>query len=70
VIKLANAAGFQLIDSSEINANPKDIKNYPSGLYSLPPSLRGSKSDPELRAKVLKIGESDRMTLKFVKPEA
>lgn len=69
VIKMANAAGFKLVASAEINANIKDTKDYPSGLYSLPPSLKGSKSDDELREKVLTIGESDRMTLKFIKPE-
>jgi len=68
VLMLAENAGFELIDSAEINANPADTKDYPSGLYSLPPSLRGSKSDSKLREKVLKIGESDRMTLKFKKP--
>lgn len=68
VLMLAKNAGFELLESSEINANPADTKDYPSGLYSLPPSLRGSSSDKELRQKVLKIGESDRMTLKFVKP--
>ena len=69
VLMLAKNAGFEFIESAEINANPADTKDYPSGLYSLPPTLKGSKSDPELREKVLKIGESDRMTLKFVKPE-
>lgn len=69
VIKLATDAGFKLIASAEVNGNPKDTKDYPSGLYSLPPSLKGSALDKELRAKVLAIGESDRMTLKFVKPK-
>ena len=69
VIMLAEKAGFKLIDSAEINANPKDTKNYPKGLYSLPPSLKGTSQDEELRQKVLSIGESDRMTLKFVKPK-
>lgn len=69
VLMLAKNAGFEFIESSEINANPADTKDYPRGLYSLPPSLKGSKPDSELREKVLKIGESDRMTLKFVKPE-
>jgi len=68
VLMLAKKAGFQLIDSAEINANPKDTKDYPNGLYSLPPSLKGSTFDSSLRQKVLTIGESDRMTLKFVKP--
>lgn len=67
VIKLAEKAGFVLVDSAEINANPKDTKDYPKGLYSLPPSLRGSLFDSELRKQVLAIGESDRMTLKFTK---
>lgn len=68
VLMLANKAGFKLLAQSEINANPKDTKDYPNGLYSLPPSLKGSTFNKELRAKVLDIGESDRMTLKFVKP--
>ena len=67
VLMLAKNAGFELLESAEINANPADTKDYPNGLYSLPPSLKGSRSDKELRAKVLAIGESDRMTLKFIK---
>ncbi len=69
VMMLAKKAGFELLDSSEINANPNDTKDYPKGLYSLPPSLKGSTINFELRKKVLAIGESDRMTLKFVKPK-
>lgn len=68
LIKLAEAAGFELLDSAEINANPLDTKDYPNGLYSLPPSLRGSTFNKELRNRVLEIGESDRMTLMFTKP--
>ena len=68
VLMLAKNAGFEFIESAEINANPADTKDYPSGLYSLPPTLRGTKFNTELREKVLKIGESDRMTLKFRKP--
>ena len=68
VIELAESAGFELLGTSEINANPRDTKDYPEGLYSLPPSLRNTESDPALRDKVLAIGESDRMTLKFRKP--
>jgi predicted methyltransferase len=68
VLMLAKNAGLELIDSAEINANPKDTKDYPSGLYSLPPTLKGSTFNRPLRDKVLAIGESDRMTLKFVKP--
>lgn len=66
VIAMAEAAGFKLADSSEINANPKDIADYPEGVWTLPPSLALKDKD---REKYLAIGESDRMTLKFVKPE-
>jgi predicted methyltransferase len=69
VLMLARNAGFELLASAEINANSADTKDYPSGLYSLPPSLKGSSFNRELREKVLNIGESDRMTLKFVKPQ-
>lgn len=65
VIALAEAAGFQLAARSEINANPKDIKDYPKGVWTLPPSLAEKELD---REKYLAIGESDRMTLKFIKP--
>ena len=62
---LAERAGFRLVASSEINANPLDTKDHPNGVWSLPPALRGGEAD---RARFLAIGESDRMTLKFVKP--
>lgn len=65
VIKLAEEAGFHLAAKSEINANPKDTKDYPKGVWTLPPTLRLGDTD---KAKYLAIGESDRMTLKFVKP--
>ena len=65
VIKLATDAGFKLVAQSEINANPKDTKDYPKGVWTLPPSLALKDVD---RDKYLAIGESDRMTLKFVKP--
>lgn len=65
VIKLATDAGFTLAEKSEINANPKDTKDYEKGVWTLPPSLQLGDKD---RAKYLAIGESDRMTLKFVKP--
>jgi predicted methyltransferase len=65
VIGLARAAGFRLVATSEINANPKDTKNYPKGVWTLPPTLALGEED---RARYLAIGESDRMTLKFVKP--
>ena len=65
IVAFAEAAGFQLAGESEINANPKDTKDYPKGVWTLPPSLTEGDTD---RAKYVAIGESDRMTLKFVKP--
>lgn len=65
VIDLAKKAGFKLVAKSEINANPKDKANHPEGVWTLPPSLRLGDKD---RAKYEAIGESDRMTLKFIKP--
>lgn len=65
VVKLAKEAGFVLGASSEINANAKDNANHPKGVWTLPPRLRLGDKDKE---KYLAIGESDRMTLKFVKP--
>lgn len=65
VIKMAKAAGFRLVAKSEINANQKDKKDYPDGVWTLPPTLKLKEKD---REKYLAIGESDRMTLKFVKP--
>ena len=66
VKKLAAGAGFRFVGSSEINANPSDTKNHPLGVWTLPPTLRLGAQD---RAKYLAIGESDRMTLRFVKPQ-
>ena len=60
-------AGFKLAGKSEINANPKDTKDYEGGVWTLPPSL--AKKDKD-RDKYVAIGESDRMTLKFVKAPA
>lgn len=65
VIAFATKAGFKLEEKSEINANPKDTKDYPEGVWTLPPTLALKDKD---RAKYLAIGESDRMTLRFVKP--
>lgn len=65
VRRLAEAAGFKFVGSSEINANPKDTKDHPEGVWTLPPTLELGDKD---REKYLAIGESDRMTLKFVKP--
>ena len=66
IIALAGRAGFELVDSSEINANPKDTKDHPEGVWTLPPAYRMGDVD---REKYQAIGESDRMTLKFVKYE-
>ena len=75
VIQAAEYAGFKLVAKSEINANPKDTKDHPFGVWTLPPSLRttpyGSSqpSDPNFdSSKYVAIGESDRMVLRFVKP--
>jgi len=62
-VAMAEAAGFELAATSEINANPKDTKDYDQGVWTLPPTLRAG-DDPQWR----EIGESDRFTLKFMKP--
>jgi len=67
VIQLAEAAGFKLADKSEVNANPRDTRRHPRGVWTLPPTLFLKEHG---RDKYLAIGESDRMTLKFVKPGA
>ncbi len=67
VISVARQAGFVLEASSEINANPKDTKDYPKGVYALPPTLAMGNVD---RDKYMAIGESDRMTLRFRKPHS
>lgn len=64
-IRLIEAAGFRLVATSEVNANPNDTKNYPAGVWTLPPDYRLGNID---RARYQAIGESDRFTLKFVKP--
>ena len=65
VKKLAANAGFRFAAESPVNNNPKDTKDYPKGVWTLPPSFALGDTD---RAKYLAIGESDRMTLRFVKP--
>lgn len=64
-IDLIEKAGFRLVATSEINANPKDTKDYPRGVWTLPPGYAEGDTD---RARYQAIGESDRFTLKFVKP--
>ena len=73
VRRLAQEAGFKLDGSSEINANSKDVKSYPFGVWTLPPwrmsAPKGKPDDPHFdHGKYDKIGESDRMTLRFIKP--
>jgi len=64
VVAMAESRGFRLVEAAEINANPRDTADHPSGVWSLPPSLReGEETADRFRA----IGESDRFTLKFVK---
>lgn len=63
---LAESAGFRLAATSEINANPKDTADWPNGVWTLPPSLALKDKD---REHYIAIGESDRMTLKFIKPQ-
>ncbi|WP_202987611.1 class I SAM-dependent methyltransferase [Cellvibrio polysaccharolyticus] len=65
IVRLAEQAGFRLEARSEVNANARDTADYTSGVWTLPPTLRQGDQD---REKYLAIGESDRMTLKFVKP--
>lgn len=73
VMALAEAAGFELIDESDINANPADTADHPFGVWTLPPSSRQKAGDGSVPegfdpSKYKAIGESDRMTLKFRKP--
>jgi predicted methyltransferase len=73
VVQLAEKAGFKLEDQSEINANPKDTKDHPFGVWTLPPTRqsapRGKPANPNFdHSKYDAIGESDRMTLRFRKP--
>ncbi len=64
-IALAESVGFKLVATSELNANPLDTRDYPEGVWTLPPGLALGDKD---REKYLAIGESDRFTLKFIKP--
>jgi predicted methyltransferase len=64
VVEKIESYGFKLQKSSEMNANPKDTKDYPEGVWTLPPTLALGEKD---KAKYEAIGESDRMTLRFVK---
>lgn len=67
VIEYAEAAGFELAGRSDVNRNPRDTHDHPNGVWTLPPDL--AVRDEADRAEYLEIGESDRLTLRFVKPE-
>ena len=65
-IELAKKAGFELVERSELLANPKDTKDWPKGVWTLPPSLAMGEQD---REKYVAIGEADNFLLKFRKPK-
>ena len=67
VIRLFEAYGFELVDKSEVNANPADPANWEGGVWTLPPGYRGAPEGSARRAELDKVGESDRMTLLFRK---
>ena len=69
VIAMMEEVGFELVGESEINANPNDQPTNEDFVWRLPPTLGNSAEDEELRAQMVAVGESDRMTLKFQKPE-
>ena len=66
-IDLIQSAGFRLLGQSNVNRNPKDTKDYPKGVWTLPPNYAEGDKD---RARYTAIGESDRFTLKFIKPKS
>lgn len=68
-LMLAKQAGFNILATSDHNRNPKDTKDHPRGVYSLPPTLSGTLPGTPQRRKFLDIGESDRFTHKYYKPE-
>ena len=69
VIEVVEAAGFEFVGESDVNANPKDQPGDGDFVWRLPPTLATSRDNPELRAELEAVGESNRMTLKFRKPE-
>ncbi|HEY6456470.1 MAG TPA: hypothetical protein VIY90_14450 [Steroidobacteraceae bacterium] len=66
-IELIQAAGFRLVGQTNVNRNPKDTKDYPKNVWSLPPTYAEGDKD---HARYAAIGESDRFTLKFIKPKS
>ncbi len=69
VIEVIEAAGFEFVAESDVNANPKDQPGEGDFVWRLPPTLATSRDNPELRAELEAVGESNRMTLKFRKPD-
>jgi predicted methyltransferase len=65
---LAEKAGFELVEESDVNSNTADTKDHPKGVWSLPPTLAGSRLNPKMRDHYKAVGESDRFTMKFRKP--
>jgi predicted methyltransferase len=65
-IRLIEGQGFRLVGESQVNANAKDTKDYEQGVWTLPPTWRLGDKD---REKYMAVGESDRFTLKFIKPK-
>jgi predicted methyltransferase len=68
MIDLASSVGFKFVSKSEINANYNDSSNHPEGVWTLPPRLKLGQKD-KMHSKYLALGESDRMTIKFIKPK-
>ncbi|MEE8259050.1 MAG: methyltransferase, partial [Sphingomonadales bacterium] len=66
---MAEEAGFIFLADSQINRNPNDTKDHPEGVWSLPPRLKATSAGTKERQRYLDIGESDRFTIKFYKPE-
>ena len=69
VMAAMKKAGFELVSESDLNENPRDIPSNTDNVWRLPPTLGTSKDDEELRSRMEAIGESNRMTLKFIKPK-
>lgn len=70
VVRHFESIGFELVEESDVNRNPKDKPDMDEIVWRLPPNLQTSRDDPELRSRYKAIGESNRMTLLFRKPES
>ena len=69
VLEAMESAGFEFVDATDVNQNPLDQPTVGDKVWRLPPVMNTSRDDPELRAQMMSLGESNRMTLKFRKPE-